>query len=360
MVANAVPSSPPESGFRRLGYRVSRISRPLLEGWHESTAHRKILAAAVQFGKQNAVELVLAPLHSPSTIRLAKPVAEALGVPLIVILWEPPEYVLRCCYDVDAWTIKGMLRSFEQAVRHAKRCGAASWPMKARYQERYGTDCVAMLYGEWISPGNRVPKPADAGRPIVIAFAGFLYALDAWDVLLAALGRTGWRIAGRDVVIRMMGSAIQQRVSAPVRIEFLGHRRNQAEVRQLLSEADLGYLPYWFDEGHREFAELAFPSKLVAYASARLPILFHGPGYASPCEFLRRFPVGLACNSLNEDALLACIEQLVCDRSFLERAAEACDAAFQEELGFEVFRRRFAELIGIAPSCLRQVSEVGS
>jgi hypothetical protein len=141
-----------------------------------------------------------------------------------------------------------------------------------------------------------------------------------------------------------------------VRIEFLGWR-NQAEVRRLLLEADIGYLPYWFDEGHREFVELSFPSKCSSYASARLPVLFHGPENASPYEFLRRFPMGLACNSLDADAILACIETLVREGPVREQVSAACDAAFQQELGSEVFRRRFAELIGIDPSCLMPASD---
>ena len=47
------------------------------------------------FGRRGKVDRVWVPLHSPTTIRVAEPVARALGVPLIVTVWDPPNYKLR-------------------------------------------------------------------------------------------------------------------------------------------------------------------------------------------------------------------------------------------------------------------------
>jgi hypothetical protein len=348
--------SPPEHGFNRLGYKFSRLSRPVLESYYELTALRRILASAVRFGRDNGVEMVLAPLHSPSTIHLAKPLAEALGVPLIVIVWDPPEYFLPYSYEADSWTARRILGSFEATMRHAKRCCAASRPMKASYERRFGTECVVIIYNEWLAPSARAVPPEDAGRPVVISYAGYLYARDAWEALISALSSTGWRIAGRDACIRVLGSSIEQKVSGPVRIEFLGFA-NQVQVQKLLSKSDIGYVAHWFDEGHRMVPELSFPSKLAAYVAARVPVLFHGPRYGSACEFLERFPVGLACNSLSKEDILSSLERLACDRALQSRASAACDDAFQQELSFGLFRRRFAEFVGVSPDSLRSVDE---
>ena len=55
-----------------------------------------------------------------------------------------------------------------------------------------------------------------------------------------------------------------------------------------LRTADLLYCPYWFDPGFERPCRLSFPSKLSTYLKTGVPVLFHGPEYASPRIFLEQ------------------------------------------------------------------------
>jgi hypothetical protein len=194
---------------------------------------------------------------------------------------------------------------------------------------------------------------------VIIGYSGSLYALDEWNAFLKTLDDHHWQLDGRPVVVRVLSSAFSQQVSGPVQIEFLGWRSTEETIRWL-SETDLVYLPYWFSSRYEEVVNLAFPNKLATYVAARVPVLFHGPRRSSPSRFFERYPVGLACHSLEPDQIWAAVRQLASDQDVRSRALAACDAAYQEELNDEVFRRRFAEFLGIAPSLLESRRPCGS
>ncbi len=93
--------------------------------------------------------------------------------------------------------------------------------------------------------------------------------------------------------------------------------------------------------------EVSFPGKLAVYAAARSPVLFHGPLYASPVRFLERFRLGRVCATLNPSAIHAALAVMIRDADWRLRAREACEQAYDAELSVTVFRRRFAELLGV-------------
>ena len=129
-------------------------------------------------------------------------------------------------------------------------------------------------------------------------------------------------------------------------IEYLGWRSVEETV-ELMSQVDVTYLPYWFDKAYGLSVRLCFPNRLATYLAAGRPVLFHGPEDSSPARFLRRFPAGLCCHSLEEAKIIDSLRRLIIDREFYALATQACQAAREQELDLRVFRRRFAALIGI-------------
>ena len=190
-----------------------------------------------------------------------------------------------------------VMHRFGDAIRGSVRCAVASSEMKEAYERRYGTPCVPMIHGlpesQWIPPtGMRPPN-----EPFVIGYAGSLYARREWDALIAALGAARWRIGGRDTIVRVLAAGLDVRVTGPARIEFLGWHSTTDAVK-ILSDCDVCYVPYWFDEAFRPGVELSFPNKVSLYLAAGRPILYHGPERATPTRFLERWPVGVSCHSL--------------------------------------------------------------
>jgi hypothetical protein len=238
-------------------------------------------------------------------------------------------------------------REFERVLLMSDRCGVTSEWMGEEYRERYGVEPVVLIHG--IHP-NMKKSPTEelvSNKKFTIGFAGSLYAIHEWQALISALSKVKWHIEGRDVNIRFLGAKAPPSLHNSMPIEYLGWRSVEETVK-LMSEVDIVYLPYWFDESHSLSVRLCFPTKLPTYLAAGKPVLFHGPRDSSPARFFRRFPVGLCCHSLEEGEIVKTIRRFITDREFYALAAQACQIAFDTEINLRVFRRRFANLIGIA------------
>jgi glycosyltransferase involved in cell wall biosynthesis len=185
----------------------------------------------------------------------------------------------------------------------------------------------------------------------VIAYAGgSIYARKEFLALLDALDVLGWTVSGRRVRVRLLASAFQIERRRAANIEFLGYR-TEAEAMPLLAEADVGYLPYWFDPYFSLSVRYCFPSKLSSYLAAGLPVLFHGPSDSSVARFFKDYPVGLCCHEPGPDAVAGVI------RAFAGKAAgeefiRERRRALEEQFDMDVFVRRSAELLGVEPSIM--------
>lgn len=337
--------APAEQGYAGLGKKFRKFSRPLFERYVEVARIPEVVDDAIRYGRAQQADLVWATLDSPTLLRIAKPVAEALNVPLISMVWDPPGPLVRE-YQCDPSTLNRLMNAFQGAVKASLACGVASEGMKSRYEQEYGTRCVPMTYVPHGSRANGNGAMSHPNGVIEIGFAGSLWATKEWNALLAALAARQWRVAGREVVVKVFGSRLNQSTSHPLRLEYLGWR-DEREVIELLSRMTVGYVPFWFDDAFAEHVQLSFPTKLATYVAAGLPVFYHGPYESSPRAFLNRFPVGVGCHSLDPDEIIRSLEQLVTDPHLLPRARLACDEAFNQELSPEVFRSRFAELLNI-------------
>ncbi len=297
----------------------------------------------VAFGRSCSAERLWVPLHSPTTIRVARPVADALDLPLITTVWDPPSYKLRQ-FGLGRRMRRALLKKFDATVRRSGSCGTASDPMRDLYRRLYGTAAVTMILG--------APRPAkldepSAEGPFRLGFAGALYARKEFDALRSALERADWKIEDRDVRLELFGEHAELAAGDPAHIRSHGWM-DPADLVRGLSACHATYLPYWFARRRREVVEVSFPGKLAVYAAARSPVLFHGPPYASPVRFLERFRLGRVCATLNPSAIHQALAAMVRDADWRQRAREACEKAYDAELSADVFRRRFAELLGVS------------
>ena len=188
--------------------------------------------------------------------------------------------------------------------------------------------------------------PGRGDKGFTIGMAGQIYAEREWDALVKALETNGWRIAGRDVTIRHIGRPVDVRVEWADRIEECGWQ-SQEETIRLLSETDLAYCPYWFDPAFEEAARLSFPSKLTTYFAAGVPVLFHGPEYASPARFIREHQAGLCCHSVDSDEIVKVLVDLIESPSINKTIAENGRRAFEEYLTTTALRRSFMRFLDI-------------
>ena len=341
----------PEYGITFAGRHVRRHTRWLHSRYARATHLRRTIAELVRFGRAQEIEALWVTLAGPTEIQLAVPVARALGVPLLTLVWDPPEHFIPMFWGLGGRALAEVLDDFALAVRSSERCGVASDAMKEEYERRFGTPCVTLIHGfpraEWHSPRE---EPVDPRR-LVIGFAGSIYAKTEWAALLRALADCGWVIGGREVTLRVLSASFDVETQEPARIEYLGWRR-QEEALQLLSECDICYVPYWFDPAYREATRLCFPNKIPTYLAAGRPIFFHGPESSSPDRFLAEYAIGVACHSLEPGEIVATLSRFAADQSLDGHFAEDARRALSERLNEENFFESFAELVGIAPSQL--------
>ncbi len=333
--------------FQRLARDFARLGSFFT--WHYArTRIPDLVEKAVQFGKKHGVEMVCAQLYYPVMSYVARRVASELGVDLVTIVWDPPEYILSSSLCFDWFSRSRVLKEFQRTLQFSVRCGVASQEMQREYENIHNVKSVVMIHG--IHPDMRKPpkkEPASVDR-FVIAFAGNLYAVREWQILLSALDSLGWRINGRQVKIILLGNHDEFLYSDKKHVEYLGFRPI-GEAIDLMSRADIAYLPYWFDESYRLATRLCFPNKITTYLAAGIPILFHGPEYSSVTSFFRRFHVGLCCNSLEQSVIIECLRRFIVDKDLYSGATAAGQEALDQELDLRVFLKRFAELIGIEP-----------
>ncbi len=145
----------------------------------------------------------------------------------------------------------------------------------------------------------------------------------------------------RKVILRMAGTRYLLEPRGPQQIEYFGWRSVE-ETIEILSEADLLYLPQPFAESLRPLAELSFPTKLSTYLAAGRPVLLHAPSYASVCPFFKRFAFGQHCESLNENDIakkvLDCVDASATELMHVHEARE-------QELNAIMFESRFHEFL---------------
>ena len=245
-------------------------------------------------------------------------------------------------YGYDRFVARGLLRSFDSAMEHAARIAVAGEAMQSAYESRYGKKGAILRQGLTYRPADTL-KPLTSNSILRIGFAGSLTARDAFDELLLELGRRQWTIAGRKVILRIVGAHLKLLPMGPQHIEYFGWQAVPDMIR-LMQECDFLYMPQPFTPELQEFTELSFPNKLCTYVPARRPILLHTPPNASLPAFFHRFPCGPQTTTLNARDLVHQLEQAVMNPRVYHDYTQAAENAFKEELNEERLRsevRRF-------------------
>jgi glycosyltransferase involved in cell wall biosynthesis len=321
----------------------------------------KLVDHVVGFAKDFGADMLWAVLEGPNVIRAALPAADRLGIPLITQVFDPPNWWLRQSH-FDPVSSRQMYRQFDRTIRRSRSCAVVSQPMAEEYGKRYGVDTVVLPPCLDLKATPLPPRaPAVADR-FTLGLAGQIYAVEEWKSLLRALESVGWRVAGREIAIRVIGRGLAYFVEnhrAGGHIELLDWLPQEELIRRL-AEMDAAYCPYWFDPVFENEARLSFPSKLVSYLAAGLPILFHGPDYASPARFLKANPAGLCCHSLERGAILRSIERLVADPAACAGFSSRGREAFQRYFTLDACRQSLQAFFGVEEDFLRPVSRVRS
>lgn len=334
---------PIERAIRPLPGKFGEVIAKWVEDRQEKNVLKDMLPKVVEFGRQNNVDKLWCLLQGQTMVRLARPTAEALAVPLYTQVWDPFGWWLRA-NNIDQSTSLHLLDKFDETVRSSRACATASWAMSEEYSNRYGVKnlpVISSLDSSWACQPATSPNKSDE---FVIGMAGQIYAVDEWNALIGALDKCGWRICGKNIKFKILSRGMPRGVAIPINAEYLGWL-SQREAIKGLSNVDMLYLPYWFSSAFCEEATLSFPSKLVTYLAAGRPVVFHGPDYASPARYLERNKAALCCYSLESDKIIETIRLLITDLALYKELTHNGASAFQRDFTYATMKKNFYKFL---------------
>lgn len=347
----------PQSSFEPRG-RLAGLGVAGAYAYRSAIDLPKLVSRAQGFGRRQRSQLVWAVLDRPVLFALAHRVADALGLPMVTTVWDPPEQLVANV-GLDRFSRGHALDQFGLSLTKSLTCSVMTSYMGRLYRERFGVECFVLRHGtdptDWHEPATALGNETE----LHLGFAGTLYARDEWTALMEALESVEWRVAGRNVRVSVLGSTEALIGPGDNRVRWLGFRQH-TEAIQTLASADVSYLPYWFDSAHSLSVRACFPTKLSSYLASGRPIFYHGPHDSSPTEFLASHRAGLCCHSLEPGAIIRTLARFVEDPGLYRSMTLAGREALESELNRKVFVRQFDSLIRRAISSTQHLAEVSA
>jgi len=310
----------------------------------EFVACRALAARIRRVIADEGIDRVWCILQGQTMIRVAGLLIRKAGVPVLVQVWDHPDWWLGH-NGVDAATASRVRKQYDRVIRGCASFGGASYTMAARAAGS-GVRAVSLLASLPEDAAAQEPLSLrDSGR-VTIGFAGQMYAREGFELLVAALVTMGWKHRGRDVVLKALGYEFLLKSRDPCSIEYLGYRP-QADALDILGGCDLLYCPYVTDPAYRSVAETSFPSKLTTYLATGVPVVFYGPDYSDPYRFLseRGAAFLLPSGTTGAAELAAIIDRALSSPEEYRRVSDAALDAFRSRLTTSVQAGAFMDFI---------------
>lgn len=312
--------------------------------WRQASA-RILVQKAIQAAAGFKPEAVLTVAHGWSWYT-ASLVAQALGMPLHLIVHDHPPEVCDLPKGLQFWTERRFRRVYRTAM---SRLCISPW-MERFYREQYGVS------GTWLYPSraadapiyDQLPEPR-IGETFTLGFAGTItdgYA-QALRKAAAALDLIGGKILIYSPQNEKSISRLALRLPN-IQIEpVVPYRHLLEEFRQ---KTDVLFLPLSFRSEERVRMITSFQSKLADYSLTGLPILIYGPAYASAVQWARENPLSVELvDCENGEALTEAVVRLCQDSSLRARLGENSLQRGQEYFSHAATTRNFLSSLQAEP-----------
>lgn len=250
----------------------------------------------------------------------ADALSRRLGVPLHLIIHDDHHYAF--------FWIKSLRnfgeRLFGRTYRRACSRFCVSEPMRDEYRRRFRADGKVLLPSRgrdsvWFSEPRADLAKKNTGLTVV--YAGSLYGrgFEVLERVGSALSRHGHRL--------LVYTPSQPPLSlAPSHMDLRAPLPSQELVQRMHEDADILLLWTDFASGNEEVVRTLFPSKMVDYTAACVPILVVAPQYACITSYLSSRPnVAVLLNTHEPDNVAEAVNVLAAQPQ--KRAALAMGAA---------------------------------
>lgn len=304
---------------------------------------RKVTAAIATRYRATTAKQVFAVLDNPVAMAVARRVSGALGLPLVSLVWDPPEYVLSALGH-DRWSRALLLGEFKSSLSASQRLAVVSESMLVDYARETAATITILRHGLPLPSAEDDAKIALGESEWVIGFAGSMYSDCAWRAFLSALDSVKWRIAGRPVRLKLLARKMTVVAQNPANIEFLGFRSVE-QVQEALSSCHITYMPQPFVSHLRELCRYSFPTKLTNYLAVGRPVFVHAPPYGALSVFFEANPIGALANSLEPEAIVSALTALLGSAEAYRQATKQVAVSASAHFDASAFNRALDALL---------------
>lgn len=269
------------------------------------------------------------------------------GYKYIVQIWDPIEWWAKEHY-FSKERKSSVISKHDDVLKKASTCITTSKAMSKYYEKTLKTKCIEVMPPlKKYNFSNNLHKD----DRFVIAMSGQVYAQEELEVLFSALDKLKWKNGDKDIYFEHYGEwhnaeeFINRHVEYKDRIICNGFVE-QNQLLYYLSQKDILYCPYFFsdDETLKKVSELSFPSKLVTYLSLDVPVVMHGPKYASPVKFLEEKNAGYVIVTNEVEKVANELKKIFsCDSKKILNNAKT---VFESNFTFACVKKQFFKALG--------------
>ena len=265
---------------------------------NNSVKHRElpvILNSILKLIKDENIDIVLSSIQGQTMTWLTYKLIKKSNVKVVSQTWDPLNWWLDA-FQFDYITKMKNLKMFGKICKLSDTFMGMSWQMSINYEKKYGANCVTNIPSLDPEPFHNFKMPSK--KSIDIALSGQIYAKDEFETLVKSCELLNWKYNQKDIFIHLYGNYFDEKFKNNSHIIINSHIP-QEQLFKELKKMDLLYCPYWFSKKYIEPCKLSFPGKLTTYLKVGVPILMHGPSYASPLIFVKEYKAAYMVESLD-------------------------------------------------------------
>ena len=302
--------------------------------WFPARAAKKI----VRFAYQQGIEKLWVQANGlviPVAVRLKK----FLNLPLHLSIHDD------IATQLPDTRVNWLRSDFEELLHGAASYDVISDFMCEYYKDKYDTSRKV----EVILIGDDTPIPSPPLiRPRInkIGYAGSIVASDCMKILLAALAiLNDSRIKVNQIKLKVISSRFPKHLGSNTQyISYAGALRN-IQIDRVLQDCDLLYVPMSFLVEREIFCRTSLPSKILTYMQAQIPLLAHGPTYASNINFVAKYDIGMTSTAIDPEVLAQEILEYENNSKARIKASQRCRFLSKHEFNPEKVWERLRRIL---------------
>lgn len=296
----------------------------------------------VRFAEDNNVKLIWAILRGDALF-LVNYIQKNLKVNLVASVHDPVESEFKD-RKILYWFKK---RYFYEAIIKSKCLATIGEAMSEYYYVKFNKESIIQRKGvKIIHKQLMVQNEPFVDNIIKIAFAGSIYTSKTFESFLDAIIQFLNSYKEYSIVFNIFSNDRLNNISSHDRLKINIYPWEEEEkVIKIISEMDIGYLPYKFSKKEKIQMQLSFPTKISTYLAAGTPIFFHGPSYSSVNYFFKKFPCGVSCDSLQSVEIVNSLKSLLFDKEKYCQYKKYCKIALEKEFDEQTIFKDFKYFI---------------